>query len=109
MVGGVGSLGLPGTMTLVNPDEPYRSPLGPRATHGIRASYARGCRCRTEDGLFQPPQTTGCTEAWAAARRQPNRDIRARIRAERLESGEPMSPVARRLAEYERREREGDL
>jgi len=43
--------------------------IGPRSSHGIRATYARGCRCRTEDGLFRAPQTTGCTEAWREARR----------------------------------------
>jgi len=38
--------------------------------HGTANGYNRhGCRCRTADGLFEAPQTMGCTEAWAEYRR----------------------------------------
>lgn len=47
------------------PDRRILQPLPVRTiTHGRPGTYAKGCRCRTEDGLFEPPQTTGCTEAW---------------------------------------------
>jgi hypothetical protein len=42
--------------------------IGPRATHGIRATYARGCRC------------DDCRAAWRDARRIKERERRARMR-----------------------------
>jgi len=38
--------------------------------HGKPGNYARGCRCRTDDALFDAPQTTGCTEAWLAYKKK---------------------------------------
>jgi hypothetical protein len=51
------------------------SHFGERATHGIRATYARGvCRLSREEGCPGHPETgISCREAWRIARREPNR------------------------------------
>jgi hypothetical protein len=57
-----------------------------KATHGIRATYARGvCRKGREDGCPCNP-TTGlsCREAWAAA-------MYARVQRARERNGSPVS------------------
>jgi hypothetical protein len=71
----------PPTSTAPSYSKPGRS-FGPNSTHGIQATYARGCRCTTEDGFFRAPQTTGCREAWRDYRRDRER---ARRQARRLE------------------------
>jgi hypothetical protein len=61
---------------------PASATYGANATHGIHATYARGCRCSTADGLFHAPQTTGCREAWREYRRDKERERSKRKKIE---------------------------
>src|SRR5438552_171776 len=55
-------------------------------THGIRATYARGiCRKSIAEGCPGHPKTgISCREAWRIARRDKERERRARLREEKI-------------------------
>jgi hypothetical protein len=58
-------------------------------THGIRATYARGiCRKSIAEGCPGHPETgISCREAWRIARRDKERERRARLRESRIAEG----------------------
>jgi hypothetical protein len=68
----------------VTPARNILQPAQPRPiTHGRPGTYARGCRCTTEDNLFVAPQTTGCLEAW----REYKRERKLRFGSKRVREG----------------------